>query len=707
MKVECYIDVAKHSKMDVLKIWTLLKEIVDGDDDSLQLFTFADEIYWEKVNPTSNYITEAEPNPVKCFQELHFSKKTKNTNSTTLIIFMTDHPFENGFHGSKFEHLPWIEWIIIGNSQLGLELFADSINATNIYLDENTPILLDHRLQNINWIDDNYFCKKDKDNKDDFFLHGTVEYCAKSLLNPFLLKVVDDEQIDYHFYYTQNDNKINFHKKNIVKYKSMHNNDNDNHLFLPMMKIVVLTNSDETNKSTKQHILMSYQSSSNVCMQIIATSSLRNYITQNQNDLFALQCVFLVNYFVSKNNSNESLKMQSLANNCILPIMRRNGLEDIILNLKSGFWHTTVRSIVHLFAILFAMQLSENDYEQSLVKSIDQKQFMIFVLLETLKKQFFYNEIKDICKENFQDLIYYNLIEPDLRSSISFATRLHQTSDSFFIDDLIDFKKCKKMLYAQNLTSLSFVYTLKMLESYNQKIINLNELFETKEHERDLMVLTLTKSKFKFFKSVAIQLRKSVESLFLFQKEKSRHDFMQSEISRLKNLFVINNHKNHSVNGFFIDLFSIALIYGKDSDYYKQNFQKIEVILKELHLNRYFKLIYFDELKSYNVCFDCFESFNTQKEASAHYDHCLPYPLHILIDFKIYSVQHFHHDFNLFQQKMFLWIKDNGLQSDHFLEERFWQLSAIFQDKLLPEKYKHLQETKNILDFIRQIQKKM
>ena len=390
----CFVDIGIGSKVSIPALFTILR----SNATNCQVFAFHERV----IGPV---------NEMECIQ-LQKSKEKTNIDESFLeahhkfcndqVLFITEHHITIFSQVGMFSYFHCPHWIIISSRNQRNETFADNIKARHIYFGDNTNELLHLMLK--------YEFPHCSINA----FEGKVIVSEQSLADPYLTivlekgarMVLEDMEME------PNDSNKQSEKKGA---------------FIEDFMDLVLKYKHKTIKPTIKTIAVSYDSPIVVEAQLIASLGLRNRFTQNQNDLFALQCLFFIDECLKKQDSGLSewilATTKAQNDNILLHCYQQSKRSRLLIDCS-------IQSLSHLFAFLFAIQ---KKYPEK-IALIPERAFARYVTFETCRKmkqlQCWTVTLQDFFIDNHEEFIFNGF----------------ELEDDWFFIHLIDPYKCKQFL---------------------------------------------------------------------------------------------------------------------------------------------------------------------------------------------------------------------------------------------------------------------
>ncbi len=436
MEYTCFVDVGIGSNISISALFVILHSITDN----WQIFAFHKNLIGpiNEMDCIQLQNEKEESNIDECFIQA-YDKKLENQ-----VLFITEHHLNIFSQVGLLLNYYCPNWIIISGRSQRNEIFVENIKAQNIYFGENTNELLQLMIEN----------KILNDKMNGF--EGKVIISEQCLANPYLTIVIEKGIDITDFKWEKSDPKED--KRD--KYKKI--------------------------KNQIKTVPISYKSPTIIEAQLITSMGFRNCFTQNQNDLFALQCCFYINQCLKNQKSGLSewmlITMENQYDQILLYCYQQSKRCKLLLECR-------IQSISHLFAFLFAVKNSNPKH----ITQIPDKAFGKYIVFETCRKmkqlQNFTETLKDFFIDNYEDYI-------DL-----------DNSDFFF--NLIDIYKCKKFLNEKLIpndgnTNVCLDFTFQCLYYLFGIKMTIGKLFD--EPEKLFVIAIITDIKLELFNLNTIRI---------------------------------------------------------------------------------------------------------------------------------------------------------------------------------------------------------
>ncbi len=482
----CFIDIGKGSSIDIDAVFDTLDKL---NKYKWTTIGFSDQLIPIDRNYDSKCLLTSD---ASISFSLAYQWIRKQQIKYYKILFFVQHLIPEP-NVNELYHAP--NWIVISDRLKRNELFVHKIKAVNFYFSNDVDILLESEFNNEYYTLFQMMLAIEQQKQNEtilkgnnrlemlssvplFSFHGEIIKCQATLLNPYFAKIKT----------SQFDNPIN----TMILY-------------------------DDS-------VIVSYQNTTSHFNQMIISFTLRGYFTQNQNDLFALQCCFFLEAYLNDRNRNLLILVAENIALLMTPYINKILFHSCKPSRKKLFIESKVQSLSHLFAILFALQITQ----ESKLDGLSPLLFSKLIVFETLKN------LMELSPLTFtlQDILI-DFYEDDIFSTIeltkSFSEQLNEQKNCFFFH-LIDPYKCKKILrdLNDNGTNINLYYSLQLLSKLFKCNINLKMLFE--EPEKFLIVAMISRIEWKYFEDITV--RNAIENhlkLYLHRKFLNRYEIYKEE----------------------------------------------------------------------------------------------------------------------------------------------------------------------------------
>lgn len=535
------------------------------------------------------------------------------------------------------------------------------------------------------------------------FFDVVVTIENKSLLNPFLIQVEHvnsipqydlNDWISKHLKYVHKEQHQIKEIKKIQEIQERYKEiDDTNELTIlkQQLQTAKVMYKQQKNTSFVRSCVLGLQFPFNSTLfQVLASYGLRRKFTQCKDDLFALQCSSFIYLILKKDQKEQDEQLlKALAENVILPVFKKE--QEPTTPFEK--W-VNIQSYIHLFAILFALKISDNKLYQIIVSRIYHDSFSSYWIKHVFLKLLIYHEkeeefeLERLFVSDYPSKVKYFYSSPYLKSS------LQEARSKFFFTSLLDKRKCVQqfskilMWKAMNVSNDQF---FQLLSLFFEKPTTFEDLFS----DMDFVVKWLAVSMIRkntdlniehfishYFELRFLAHRQKIKTLQLKQMEKEEMKVINNKINNMNNMNDIHDMNDindiNDMNDFKKEDCSIHALHN-GLLVLKSNFLNIEHALQKIHQRDDFKLeCDFNTYRALNACMKCFKLTLCME---THLELTCPQFLKHFPHFEEASVTIYNtnkHNPKSFVFAMYAHYNKERRGHDLFLE-RYWQLKALEQ----------------------------